>query len=1393
MMDRKWSHWIQSCTVLWLLGLLSTSVSAQTYDVQLNLTINGLPLAGAGNNVAVQPGDTLQVVMAPTLTITGGTAPSPDDLAIDVTYDTALLLDMTPLNTSNWACDASTPGLISCSLVNPSPFPNPIPQLAFNLAVPTSALAGAVYPSNSFTSSLFFVNGPPPGSTINDDNITTDVSVVVPVDLAVQLQPDANPVAVGAYSQLTVNWSNLSANPASNAVLTVNLPAQAQNIFVSNTNNPWSCTINATQVSCVKATVAAGDSGQFLITYNAPQSVGNWPVSANITSESTDTNTANDNASFTLTTQVPVNDLAVNASVSPGQALPGDTVRFSVTQSNIGNVTAYGFLRFSTQPAMPISGYVAPPGLTCAIALDGLDILCNDGNTGFARQGAGSGGVVPVGASYTFLIDVAISPSISVNQLVGTGYNYDVNSQSPGVNAYTDDNAANDSASATVLLGTPEADLQLEKTAEFTPPLAVGDTFQYRIRVQNLGPQAAGGVVIDDQLPSNVELISVDVPFGWSCTPSQGVGVQMQCAFNRSLSPPDSQTLVQHVRYLGPGETLDTSASVRSDADDPVMANNSVSRSDSIAGVRGVNLVLSQTLSTQQVPQQGVLTVTHVMQNTGTEDATGVRLEIQHGPLFTYMAKAGPDWGCTAAGYGTTICELGVPLPAAGSESLSLDFAAGNIDANVNLVGILDSDQPDLNAADNRQQTRITIGQGGSGEPFDLQLALLTDTPNPVSGQQFTLEAVLDNLGPGVAYGFVVDFALPQGLDLIQASGEGWSCAPLSKNGHYNQRCEYLGLLNPDGQSRILLDVEAQAATGTQLPVEAVASVPTGSELNAGNSMASLMLQVGRASFLTQTRVEGGADRDRVRSGEVITYALNVRNTGTSIIAGAYLEARLDGPARFLPEQTKQWGCDTVAGQLLRCELLTPLAPGQEEPLQFSARAQVQADRASIRMEATLVDADDPGNVSETLLVDVFYGGLSDEDLLRLLEDAAGDDEIATGSIGPIEEMCLAPSNEREQAFCDALFQALEQGRLGDVRSVLRAVNPRAVITQTSAMVEVSSAQFRNIDARMNELRAGTGGFSFNGLNLRYGDQSLRLASLRYLLSDSDSALRSGLASPWGFFVNGTISAGDRDPTTREIAFDFSSRGLTAGVDYRFTDRFVLGAALGYASFGSDDAQGGSMDTQGTTLTAYLSWYPRENWFVDARISQGWLDVEQKRAVTFSIGSVSQDVFMSGTTEATQNTLALASGLHYNRNGLVVTPNVSMRYMNTRVDGYEERALGLGAVRYSDFDFNSLELSTGLQMTKSISMARGVLTPQLDAAFRYETRNDGMVIEARLLGRQTPFLIRTDSPDRGYATLGGGMVYVSEGGKQFYFTYRQLLGLEGFSQYTLNLGLRMEF
>jgi hypothetical protein len=92
-------------------------------------------------------------------------------------------------------------------------------------------------------------------------------------------------------------------------------------------------------------------------------------------------------------------------------------------------------------------------------------------------------------------------------------------------------------------------------------------------------------------------------------------------------------------------------------------------------------------------------------------------------------------------------------------------------------------------------------------------------------------------------------------------------------------------------------------------------------------------------------------------------------------------------------------------------------------------------------------------------------------------------------------------------------------------------------------------------------------------------------------------------------------------------------------------------------------------------------------------------------------------------------------------------------------------------------------------------LKNGVISPQFDIDYNYEGLNDGKDIQARFINAPDDqlLIVVTDSPDRSYGSAGLGLVFISANGKQAYINYRSVIGLEGFSRGTFNLGARFEF
>ncbi len=175
---------------------------------------------------------------------------------------------------------------------------------------------------------------------------------------------------------------------------------------------------------------------------------------------------------------------------------------------------------------------------------------------------------------------------------------------------------------------------------------------------------------------------------------------------------------------------------------------------------------------------------------------------------------------------------------------------------------------------------------------------------------------------------------------------------------------------------------------------------------------------------------------------------------------------------------------------------------------------------------------------------------------------------VATG----VDSFCgsLAGSGTplNDSLCVDGFRGGINSGNTTDAegRKGLQWIAYEEAITQGTSSIETSNIQFTNIGARLATLRGGARGLAFNIKEKPLYKTMYASRSPGGAGSYSELSIFSRL----GFFLNGTLTLGDKDLTDRESGFDFDTKGIIAGSDYRLTDDFVLGAAFGYVNTGAD-------------------------------------------------------------------------------------------------------------------------------------------------------------------------------------------------------------------------------
>ncbi|MFY2764382.1 autotransporter domain-containing protein [Arenimonas sp. MALMAid1274] len=362
-------------------------------------------------------------------------------------------------------------------------------------------------------------------------------------------------------------------------------------------------------------------------------------------------------------------------------------------------------------------------------------------------------------------------------------------------------------------------------------------------------------------------------------------------------------------------------------------------------------------------------------------------------------------------------------------------------------------------------------------------------------------------------------------------------------------------------------------------------------------------------------------------------------------------------------------------------------------------------------------------------------------------------------------------------------------------------------LAQGNASMSAAQSQFQNLKTRIAALRSGTNGTDFGGLAFNTSAGPISLGMLAGALAPESSATEVGTDfSRWGFFAAGTIGRGEMDPGDINPAYDYDIDGITLGVDYRQSDKWIIGGSLGYTRQDTDLPDGrGGVETRGFSVSAYSTFYQQDSWYADGVLTWGRNNFEMLRRITYTVptaggGTRTIDQEAGSDSDGDLLSTAFTVGRDFNRGALGIGPYARVLYTRLDFDSINEELLpglpgsGLG-LRVEERSLSSLASVLGTKFTYTHSTDWGVLMPHLQLEWEHEFRDDPQAIEARFLNDPTgsAMLVRGDPLDTDYFRLGLGLSMVLSRGRSGFLYYEHLLGRDGMSQYSLALGLRLEF
>ena len=338
----------------------------------------------------------------------------------------------------------------------------------------------------------------------------------------------------------------------------------------------------------------------------------------------------------------------------------------------------------------------------------------------------------------------------------------------------------------------------------------------------------------------------------------------------------------------------------------------------------------------------------------------------------------------------------------------------------------------------------------------------------------------------------------------------------------------------------------------------------------------------------------------------------------------------------------------------------------------------------------------------------------------------------------------------------------------------------------TTIALNTATVQTRNIGLRLASLRGGTRGLSVSGLSSDVVAEPRERAPA----SAMPAALADRLTgSRLGLFINGEGSFGKQETTEREAGFDFHTAGGTVGLDYRLTDQFIVGSAIGYLATNAElNADGGEVSAHALSLSAFATYYLRDEYYIDGIATYGstWYQTERR------IGGAAATRIARGDPDGKQVALSVGGGRNFPLGAFTLGPYGRVDYTHVEIDSFRERGAGESNVHVKSQNTDSVITALGGQASYAISTAWGVLLPTVSAEWQHEFAADSRRVGASTIGG-TPIDVRTTNPDRDYFTLGAGLAATLRHGTHAFLHYHSIVGRDNFTYHGFSAGIRLEF
>ena len=331
-----------------------------------------------------------------------------------------------------------------------------------------------------------------------------------------------------------------------------------------------------------------------------------------------------------------------------------------------------------------------------------------------------------------------------------------------------------------------------------------------------------------------------------------------------------------------------------------------------------------------------------------------------------------------------------------------------------------------------------------------------------------------------------------------------------------------------------------------------------------------------------------------------------------------------------------------------------------------------------------------------------------------------------------------------------------------------------------------ANIQSDNLERRMEDIRAGSSGFSATGFTINTGvsEFSPGLAGPTGPEGKSGPSVTQPIPqNRWGFFATGIGEFTKVDDTSLAHGYYLPTGGVIFGADYRVSPNFAIGLTGGYAHT-SGDLFYSSLDVDGGTIGAYATAFGG-GFYINAAAAGVFNDYESHRDALLGDAA--------GNTNGRDFNALVTAGYEWKKGALTIGPTVSYQYTYVEFDGFTEHG-SLLPLTFNDQNAESNRTALGAKISYDWHVGHILVRPELRAAWQHEFGDtENSIVASFANGAGNSFTVNGPAIGRDSLLIGAGAAVIFNDRVSVYAYYDGELARTNYSSNNVSAGVRVSF